>query len=447
MKTERERARKNEARAAESTGSDLLQKRVNDQLASLQLELLSNVFPLQSNSEVVLRCLTHDTTWIRTVRHLLEGRGCPTCGRIKGAGPRRERTWLRAQRYAESRGGRLLSLKYPEARQHWLWECARGHQWKTTGAATSMNNRTWCPTAPCFSTTPRTMTIAERHYKAAQSRRDSMLLRAKSIAGERGGTCLTEAYRSAREPMQFRCARGHVFSLRFRYLRRSWCNRCSASHSDAENLARVILQQLLSIELLPCRPSGFLSSKCRPMTLDMFNAEAGLAFEFHGNGVHFNHNPKFGTLAKFNRTVELDAEKLVLAEKCGLRLIQIRQWQPYLGTAEIVVYLKGVLFEHRIPFDRNIEVSINQSMLIKDDLAERLKAKLAERNGSLLSGCVPGMLYHIKVRGEKHDFEWQTTPSKILNSNQWCRCCGKEATAAKLRKLTEDYQRGFPATA
>jgi hypothetical protein len=179
----------------------------------------------------------------------------------------------------------------------------------------------------------------------------------------------------------------------------------------------------------------------------MFNVEAGLAFEFHGNGVHFNHNPKFGTLAKFNRTVELDAEKLILAEKFGFRLIQIRQWQPYLGTAEIVAYLKGILLEHRIPFDRNIEVLINQSMLFKDDLAERLKAKLIERNGSLLSDCVPGMLYHVKVRCEKHDFEWQATSSKILNSNQWCRYCGKETTAAKLRKLTEGDLRGFPAAA
>jgi hypothetical protein len=49
-------------------------------------------------------------------------------------------------------------------------------------------------------------------------------------------------------------------------------------------------------------------------------------------------------------------------------------------------------------------------MIFKDDLAERLKAKLVERNGSLLSDCVPGMLYHVKVRCEKHDFEWQTTP-------------------------------------
>jgi len=86
-------------------------------------------------------------------------------------------------------------------------------------------------------------------------------------------------------------------------------------------------------------------------------------------------------------------------------------------------------------------------MLFKDDLAERLKAKLIERNGSLLSDCVPGMLYHVKVRCEKHDFEWQATPSKILNSNQWCRYCGKETTAAKLRKLTEGDLRGFPAAA
>jgi hypothetical protein len=46
-------------------------------------------------------------------------------------------------------------------------------------------------------------------------------------------------------------------------------------------------------------------------------------------------------------------------------------------------------------------------MLSKDDLAERLKAKLVERNGSLLSDRVPGMLYHVKVRCEKYGCEWQ----------------------------------------
>src|ERR1700730_15077458 len=57
LKIERQRARMNETQAAESARSDLLQKRVNDQLANLQVELLSSVFPLQSDSEMVLRCL------------------------------------------------------------------------------------------------------------------------------------------------------------------------------------------------------------------------------------------------------------------------------------------------------------------------------------------------------------------------------------------------------
>ncbi|MEO8087881.1 MAG: hypothetical protein ABI763_13740 [Bacteroidota bacterium] len=45
---------------------------------------------------------------------------------------------------AQQKGGKLLSTEYTNSLDKLIWECSKGHQWKTT-AVNVMNGNTWCP--------------------------------------------------------------------------------------------------------------------------------------------------------------------------------------------------------------------------------------------------------------------------------------------------------------
>lgn len=66
------------------------------------------------------------------------GSWCPECGGVKRL------TLGDAQRIAAERGGKCLAEKYINTKTKMLWECALGHEWKST-LSHIKNSRSWCP--------------------------------------------------------------------------------------------------------------------------------------------------------------------------------------------------------------------------------------------------------------------------------------------------------------
>jgi len=68
---------------------------------------------------------------------------CHTCSNRKKASSRRM-TIDDARSFARKKGGKLLSKVYTGSRSKYLWECAKGHRWKTT-LHIIKNTICWCP--------------------------------------------------------------------------------------------------------------------------------------------------------------------------------------------------------------------------------------------------------------------------------------------------------------
>ena len=136
-----------------------------------------------------------------SVRLRLTGSWCPVCARAT----RRSSAWLTIQEMqalASKRGGRCLSEHYKSSREKLLWECSKGHKWEALHSGIKRGR--WCPS--CAS-------------DARLSIKDM-----QSIAEERGGRYLSDAYVNTQTKIQWDCSEGHQWEGTLnKFKSGSWC--------------------------------------------------------------------------------------------------------------------------------------------------------------------------------------------------------------------------------
>jgi hypothetical protein len=136
--------------------------------------------------------------WISEARHMRSvGSWCPRC-----AG-RKTLEDLRA--IADRHGGEIISTVAHGAHDKYRWRCKLGHVFHATRASVDLNE-SWCATC----------------HKAVRG----TLARVKRIARKRGGVCLSDAYVSSLEKLDFVCKDGHEFSMKPAALLNHWCPTC-----------------------------------------------------------------------------------------------------------------------------------------------------------------------------------------------------------------------------
>ena len=114
-----------------------------------------------------------------------------------------------AQEHAASLGGLCLSPVYKKSRIPLLWQCGAGHQWQAAFTAVR-HGGTWCPIC-------------------AQERRRKGLQFAQAIAASRGGYCRSEVYKNMHAPVSWECELGHAWQAPLQNVlyRGSWCQKCA----------------------------------------------------------------------------------------------------------------------------------------------------------------------------------------------------------------------------
>jgi len=134
-----------------------------------------------------------------------------------------------------------------------------------------------------------------KNCKAQKSRatvlsRNRNLDKARLVAQQRGGQCLTDNQLvTTEEPLEWCCSLGHKWpaSLYSVISLGTWCPECK--NSIAEKMVRAIMEATYQRSFPQTRPD-FLSDL--QMHLDGFNEELHLAFEHHGRQ-HYELNKKF----------------------------------------------------------------------------------------------------------------------------------------------------------
>lgn len=149
--------------------------------------------------------------WKAQPANITMGQWCPKCARIKSRLSIDE-----MQALALKRGGILVSKKYRGNSVKLKWQCKQGHTW--WAQPNNVKSRSWCP-------------------ECAGNKRYS-LTELKVVAKEHGGRCLAKAYKNGRIPVEWQCAKGHVFKKDPAHVigRGQWCRLCSKTkpHSIAE---------------------------------------------------------------------------------------------------------------------------------------------------------------------------------------------------------------------
>lgn len=112
---------------------------------------------------------------------------------------------------ARERGGRLLSRRVSNSRAPLEWQCTRGHRWQAQ--LYSVKRMNWCPV--CGGTAALTIEDMRR------------------TAAERGGQCLSSEYLNGETPLQWQCAKHHVWWAKPVKIRAgSWCPACGEARSS-----------------------------------------------------------------------------------------------------------------------------------------------------------------------------------------------------------------------
>ncbi len=119
------------------------------------------------------------------------------------------------------RGGSLVEGEFTGLQARYRLRCAQGHEWEAQGR--KIREGSWCPRCAADAAAQRNL-------------REDGLERLQAAAREKGGRCLSEAYRGVRGRYGFECALGHRWEADGGdVLRGSWCLICARKAIGAAN--------------------------------------------------------------------------------------------------------------------------------------------------------------------------------------------------------------------
>lgn len=161
---------------------------------------------INSHSKMIWKC-NDGHAWSTSFSKIKnDGSWCPYCSGIRFVNGLRE-----AQKIAKRNSGKCLSVNYINSRTKMLWECEKGHRWKSTFSCIKSYD-TWCPKCSIDKITlSNGLDISNK------------------IAKEKGGECLSAQYINSRTKMRWKCNNDHIWTAKLGHIKydNSWCPKCA----------------------------------------------------------------------------------------------------------------------------------------------------------------------------------------------------------------------------
>jgi hypothetical protein len=211
---------------------------------------------VDTKHELSFKChLGHE--WSTKPGQILGGCWCHECGGSKKLALEDCEAW------AVSMGGKCLSVAYAGVKEKMIWECSKGHIWKSSFDAVK-NGHTWCP--HCSGVASKT----EIDYHC--------------LAEERGGRCLQVGKSTNDNSSKWQCSEGHLWNARYgSILFGSWCPACS--NGKSQKILYGIIADIFPQNVVLYNYKGFAwlkTSKFGKQELDIYVPELKLAIEYDG---------------------------------------------------------------------------------------------------------------------------------------------------------------------
>ncbi|MBS3087364.1 hypothetical protein J4226_02105 [Candidatus Pacearchaeota archaeon] len=113
---------------------------------------------------------------------------------------------------AKSKGGKCLSERYINQKEHLKWQCREGHEWNASSS--NITSGKWCPVC------------AIENRKGSKKYSLDYL---KKIAKEKGGELLSKEFSSIKDKYAWKCKEGHIFKTTAYSVMYAgtWCPKCA----------------------------------------------------------------------------------------------------------------------------------------------------------------------------------------------------------------------------
>lgn len=321
---------------------------------------------------------------------------------------------------ARKRGGLCLSTTYKNAHTKLRWRCAKGHEWDAVPTSI-IHQGTWCPTC---------------------GGRQRLTIEAmKTLADERGGRCLSQAYNNNATPLHWECTEGHRWKARpANILSGTWCPVCGSRMG--ERICREIFEQIFEMPFPRSHPDWLRGKSGAVLELDGYCEPLKIAFE-HQGAHHFGPNPFLGNARAVTSQKSRDRIKARECAARGISLIlvpEIPRLLPINKTADFIIsecQRLGVpppneAHAKRIDFSR--AYSVPESKRTFAGLVRIAKAK----GGRALSTSYRGLYQKLRWQCAKGHV-WHASPADVKAGN-WCPyCSGKKKTIRDMRLLAEQH--------
>ncbi len=343
--------------------------------------------------------------WYANASNILRGHWCPYCSGRKGD------FFKEVSEIARLNGGRCLSKQYVNSTTKMRFRCSKGHEWEAVPV--SIKSENWCP--------------------YCSGRKGDFIGRARSIAKERKGRCLSKKFESAKSMMKWKCSKGHTWEMSFDKVQRGqWCPRCSAGFG--ERVCRIYFETIFKTSFDKAYPDWLYRKEGDPREIDGLSISLGVAFE-HNGIQHYKFSKKFHkTPDDLILQKKKDSLRRRRCKANGIKLIEIKEINHRDGIRldNLIDYLVSEFNRLGIPYPKRIrDLDFDLSEVYSPDFIKEGQALAKARGGKCLSKVYLGANSSLEWKC-KEGHCWAATLYRIKKGH-WCPTCGARRSADKRR--------------
>jgi len=303
--------------------------------------------------------------------------------------------------------------------------CVAGHEWITV-AGPILNGR-WC--RKCHAATKK-----------------CSIEKAKHVAEQRGGECLSTTYENSHNKLIWKCSNGHVWEAKYYSVVNNgrWCPQCNSGFS--ENCCRAFFEAIFGLPFPKIKPTWLRNLNGYLMELDGYCESTGVAFEH--NGVQHYREDLF--CRDLGKRIEDDARKKELCAEHGVKLIVIPPLFHVLRFEElgkflVIQFAKLNIIPPKSPksiiVDKNSIYSKDHSKSTAQMYLQQMKKIAESRDGVCLSSEYIDSQTDMTWKCNVCNHIWEAIPNSIKRGS-WCPECYRRSrclTIEEMRELAASY--------
>lgn len=328
------------------------------------------------------------------------------------AGKTKEDFLQDCQCFAESKGGRCLSVAYVSTHDKLLWECEFGHTWEAMPS--NVKRGKWCPV--CAGN--KQLTIED----------------CIEFARLKDGCCLSTEYENSAALLVWQCSDGHTWTANFNNIKskNSWCPICSSN--IGEQVCRHLFEQFFGQSFVKSRPSWLINDDGNRLELDGFNETLKIAFEYQGTQ-HYEIDGFFIKSAEqLHKRQRDDFTKKILCNDHQIALIEISQFEEPINFDAAAKLVSAILLMNGFIIDQDLKVDI---VKLYSGQIIKYKTLAAEKGGRCLSDVYLGYYTKLIWQCEK-EHVWEAA-GYTIEQGHWCPDCAGNRKGGKYPGFKSDH--------